>query len=85
MVGGRYWSTDPLAGQVNVATSMRQPGSAMKPITYLGAFQKGWVPSTVVDDKPIQLESSPGKKYTVQNFDGKYSGQVTASGSGRAG
>jgi membrane peptidoglycan carboxypeptidase len=77
MVGGRSFFDDPVAGQVNNATALNQPGSAMKPITYLAAFQKGWNPATVVADEPIQLDNG-GRKYTLQNFDGKYAGKVTA-------
>ncbi|HEV2581213.1 MAG TPA: transglycosylase domain-containing protein [Ktedonobacteraceae bacterium] len=45
-------NSDPrVAGQVNVATSLRSPGSAFKPIVYATAFQMGWYPGIVLPDK----------------------------------
>jgi membrane peptidoglycan carboxypeptidase len=42
MVGSMdYWNAD-IDGQVNVATSERQPGSTIKPLVYLATFAKGW-------------------------------------------
>ena len=35
--------------------TQRQPGSAMKPLTYLTALQKGLQPNTLVPDDPITL------------------------------
>ena len=47
-----YNSTDPrIAGQVNSATALRQPGSSFKPIVYATAFQMGWYPGIVLPDK----------------------------------
>jgi membrane carboxypeptidase/penicillin-binding protein len=37
------------------AQTLRQPGSAIKPITYLTALQKGLQPNTLVSDDPITL------------------------------
>jgi membrane peptidoglycan carboxypeptidase len=45
-------TTDPrVAGEVNVATSLRAPGSSFKPIVYATAFQMGWYPGIVLPDK----------------------------------
>jgi membrane peptidoglycan carboxypeptidase len=45
-------TSDPrVAGQVNVATSLRAPGSSFKPIVYATAFQMGWYPGIVLPDK----------------------------------
>jgi membrane peptidoglycan carboxypeptidase len=47
-----YNATDPrIAGNVNVATRPRQPGSSFKPIVYATAFQMGWYPGIVLPDK----------------------------------
>ncbi|MEI6291279.1 MAG: transglycosylase domain-containing protein, partial [Chloroflexota bacterium] len=47
MVGSADFYNDSIQGQVNMATSQtRQPGSSIKPFTYLAAFEKGWTPST---------------------------------------
>ncbi|HZR40104.1 MAG TPA: penicillin-binding transpeptidase domain-containing protein, partial [Ktedonobacteraceae bacterium] len=46
-----YNSTDPrVAGQVNAAVALRQPGSTFKPIVYSTAFQMGWYPGMVLPD-----------------------------------
>ena len=37
------------------AQTQRQPGSAMKPLTYLTALQSGLQPNTLVSDEPITL------------------------------
>ena len=53
----------------------RQPGSSIKPITYLAAFEKGWNPGTVVFDydKKWLTPGAPDPFYephndTLQNF-----------------
>ncbi|MBI3046201.1 MAG: transglycosylase domain-containing protein [Candidatus Harrisonbacteria bacterium] len=46
-------------GNFNVATQgLRQPGSAMKPLTYVTAFQKGYSPDTVVFDLPTEFAAN---------------------------
>ncbi|MCK7481572.1 MAG: penicillin-binding transpeptidase domain-containing protein [Candidatus Moduliflexus flocculans] len=45
MVGSPDFNNDAISGQVNMATSpTRQPGSSIKPFTYVAAFEKGWTP-----------------------------------------
>src|SRR5258706_14920260 len=47
MVGSPDFNNAAISGQVNMADSpTRQPGSSIKPITYVAAFEKGWTPST---------------------------------------
>jgi penicillin-binding protein 1A len=45
----------PLSQLNRVAQSQRQPGSAMKPLTYLTALQHGLQPNTLVPNEPITL------------------------------
>lgn len=40
MVGGPDYSNTPEQGQVNVTTSLKQPGSSFKPIVYSLAMSK---------------------------------------------
>ena len=42
----------------------RQPGSAIKPVTYLTALQKGLQPNTLIPDEPLTLPpiASPGNR-----------------------
>ena len=52
MTGGFSY---PLSQLNRAAQTQRQPGSAMKPLTYLTALQKGLQPNTLVPDEPITL------------------------------
>ena len=45
----------PLSQLNRVAQSQRQPGSAMKPLTYLTALERGLQPNTLVPNEPITL------------------------------
>jgi penicillin-binding protein 1A len=65
----------------NCATqSMRQPGSAMKPIVYLAAFRQGALDlDTSVPDEPISVvtsEDHPPK--WISNFDNQFEGMIPA-------
>jgi 1A family penicillin-binding protein len=73
MVGSVDYSNVSISGQVNVALADRQPGSALKPFTYLTAFQRGWAPSTMVMDVPTTF----GGTYTPLNYDQKFRGPVS--------
>ena len=58
MVGSPNFYDDVNAGQINMATSAtRQPGSSIKPINYVAAFEKGWTPSTMIWDVPDRIPS----------------------------
>jgi 1A family penicillin-binding protein len=78
MVGSvDYWNKD-IQGEVNVAIAERQPGSALKPITYVTAFEKGYGPATVINDAPISLPQGPGLPlWQPRNHDGRFRGLVT--------
>jgi penicillin-binding protein 1A len=52
MAGGFSY---PLSQLNRTSQTQRQPGSAMKPLTYLTALQKGLQPNTLVRDEPITL------------------------------
>jgi membrane peptidoglycan carboxypeptidase len=75
MVGSRDYHLDRISGQVNNTTALNQPGSAIKPITYLAAFIKGWSPATIVEDRPITLGTG-SSAYLVNNADGRSRGQL---------
>ncbi len=52
MVGSKDFGAKDYDGQVNVTTSLRQPGSAIKPFTYITAFKKGYTAATMLMDVP---------------------------------
>ncbi len=61
---------------VNAALSLRQPGSATKPITYSAAFQKGYTPSTILVDVKTEFPGGDQPTYIPVNYDGQYHGPV---------
>lgn len=75
MVGSWDYFDEAIDGQVNVATSFRQPGSAFKPIVYATAFEKGYQPETIIEDKQTNFgPDGSGKDYIPRNYDGKFHG-----------
>ncbi len=83
MVGSTDFYNASIQGQVNMATSQtRQPGSSIKPLTYVAAFEKGWTPSTLIWDIPSDFPPSGDpndqrEPYTPVNYDGRFHGPVT--------
>ncbi|HSN93612.1 MAG TPA: transglycosylase domain-containing protein [Anaerolineaceae bacterium] len=83
MVGSADFNNAAISGQVNMAlTDTRQPGSSIKPLTYLGTFEKDWNPATMIWDVPSAFPPS-GKSYdtadpyTPVNYDGEFHGPVS--------
>lgn len=73
MVGGVDYTSVETGGQVNVAIAPRQPGSALKPIIYAAAFQRGWTPATIIWDTPTDF-AQDGWTYTPVNYDNSWHG-----------
>lgn len=64
--------------QVNVATSLRQPGSTIKPITYAAMLSQGYTAAYPFLDVPTAFPgSSPDKPYNPVNYDGSFRGPVS--------
>jgi len=82
MVGSADFYNEAISGQVNMALAPRQPGSAIKPLTYVAAFEKGWTPATLIWDVPSEFPPSgdpndPREPYRPVNYDGRFHGPVT--------
>ncbi|MFA4834308.1 MAG: PBP1A family penicillin-binding protein [Patescibacteria group bacterium] len=77
MVGSRDYFNDEIDGQVNVTTSLRQPGSSLKPLVYSAAFTKGYTPDTVLYDVVTNFSNNPANPYEPHNYDSKEHGPVT--------
>lgn len=77
MVGSRDYFNEDIDGQVNVAISLRQPGSSIKPIVYATAFTKGYTPNTVLYDVVTNFSTDPAKPYEPHDYDLKEHGPVT--------
>ncbi len=76
MVGSRdYYYPD--FGNYNVTGSLRQPGSAIKPVTYVTAFKKGYSPGNTILDAPVSFWDEWGNTYTPVNYDNKFHGPVS--------
>lgn len=82
MIGSKQYDSidenDKFEGKFNVATQgLRQPGSALKPMVYAAAFERGYTPSSVVMDVPTKFPGGEGEKdYEPKNYDGKFRGPV---------
>jgi penicillin-binding protein 1A len=79
--GGRQFYKDRSSAYVDfnrVTKSQRQPGSAMKPIVYLAAFQEGnFDLETVVPDEPISVPNGRGQDVKwISNYDGQFKGLI---------
>jgi penicillin-binding protein 1C len=82
MVGSADFNNEEIDGQINMAVSPRQPGSSIKPLTYVAAFEKGWTPSTLIWDvesefPPSGLATDDRDPYIPKNYDNKFHGPVT--------
>jgi membrane carboxypeptidase/penicillin-binding protein len=80
MTGGFSY---PLS-QLNRATrAVRQPGSAIKPLSYLAALGKGLQPNTLISDEAITLPPIGAKRardrdhWSPKNYDGGSGGTLT--------
>jgi penicillin-binding protein 1A len=81
MAGGFSY---PLSQLNRVSQARRQPGSALKPVTYLTALTAGLQPDTLVEDEPITLPPIGGEEgaqekdyWTPKNYDGVSAGTMT--------
>lgn len=77
MVGSRDFYDSKIDSQVNVATSLRQPGSSFKPIVYATAFEEGFQPETGIYDVRINFgPDGSGRDYIPRDYDGKFRGLI---------
>ena len=76
IVGSADFNNTAIDGQVDVALMLRQPGSSIKPFTYLAALQKGWTPATLYWDMAKGYENQYGQVYTPKNYDNAFHGPM---------
>src|SRR5205823_14608767 len=61
-----------------LALAPRQPGSSIKPLVYLTAFEQGLNPAVQVIDQTTAFSAPPGQPpYVPTNFEDKFYGRVT--------
>ena len=73
-VGSNSFFDFQAGGQIDGVTALHQSGSSMKPFLYALALEKGWKPSDVLPDIPMQFGSDAA--YIPRNFNNRYNGPV---------
>ncbi|MFQ6101818.1 MAG: PBP1A family penicillin-binding protein [Anaerolineae bacterium] len=76
MVGSADFHDEAIDGQVNVALRCRQPGSSIKPLAYVAAFERGWTPATLMWDLRTEFPDGANPPYVPVNYDEKYHGPM---------
>lgn len=75
MVGSKDYE-DPNGGNVNLTTSLRQPGSSIKIVTYSAALSNGFTAATILDDSPVTYNIPGSTPYSPVNYDGGFHGKI---------
>lgn len=93
-VEGAFVALDPRTGSIralvggfdyskskfNHATqAWRQPGSSFKPFVYSAALEKGFTPSTVINDAPLFFDAGAtgSQPWEPKNYDGTFDGPMS--------
>ncbi len=77
MVGSKDYFDLKNDGNVNVTLSLRQPGSAIKPVNYAVALQHGFTPATIIPDTPITYLLPGQPPYSPKNYDNRFHGNIS--------
>jgi len=82
MLGSPDYFDPTVDGAVNAALSLRQPGSAIKPVTYAAAFdprrREPLTPASVLLDVRTAFPTREGRPYVPSNYDHRFHGPVPA-------
>ncbi len=63
----------------HVTQALRQPGSSFKPFIFSAALERGYAPSSLVEDEPLHFPAgvTGSQEWTPKNYDGKFDGLMT--------
>ncbi|MBK6004675.1 penicillin-binding protein 1A [Ramlibacter ginsenosidimutans] len=92
-VEGAFVAVDPRDGAIHaliggfdfnknkfnhVTQAWRQPGSGFKPFIYSAALEKGFSPTTIINDAPLFFDAgvTGGQPWEPKNYDGKFEGPM---------
>jgi len=93
-VEGAFVALDPRSGAIralvggfdfeknkfnHVTQAWRQPGSSFKPFIYSAALEKGFTPSTIINDAPLFFDAgvTGGQPWEPKNYDGTFEGPMS--------
>jgi penicillin-binding protein 1A len=93
-VEGAFVAIDPASGAIralvggfdydknkfnHVTQAWRQPGSSFKPFIYSAALEKGFTPSTLINDSALFFDAdvTGGQPWEPKNYDGKFDGPMS--------
>lgn len=76
MVGSKNYFDIAAEGNVNVTTSLRQPGSSIKVVNYAYALSNGYTPATIIDDSKVTYAVPGNPPYSPVNYDNQYKGPI---------
>ncbi|OGM74130.1 hypothetical protein A3H19_03735 [Candidatus Woesebacteria bacterium RIFCSPLOWO2_12_FULL_39_9] len=77
MVGSKDYFDTQNDGNVNVTTSLRQPGSSIKIVNYAYALSNGYTAATIIPDTPVTFLIPGLPPYTPKNYEGGFRGNLT--------
>jgi penicillin-binding protein 1A len=62
----------------HVTQAWRQPGSSFKPFIYSAALERGFTPTTIVNDAPLFFDAGAtgSQPWEPKNYDGKFEGPM---------
>jgi penicillin-binding protein 1A len=76
MVGGFDYAKSKFN---HVTQAWRQPGSSLKPFIYSAALEKGFTPSTMINDAPLFFDAgvTGSQPWEPKNYDGRFDGPMS--------
>lgn len=78
MVGSKNYYDVDQDGQVNITTSMQQPGSSIKPLVYATAFEQRLLsPGSILLDVPTCFQNIGERDYCPKNYTGGFNGPTS--------